>query len=213
MAQPKTPTTPPPPPDRDAQAAQQAMDLVQSGQLQQAAVYLHRNMGSRVEGFFRRHRVPQDDAEELVSDVWVKFLGSRYDNQIPPIAWFWRIVRSVLLDWVRQRDAQKRGGSGEDRLPIEVDEETLEILINSVESGNAPAWLKLCIERAAHKLEQDDPNRSHVLWLWFSGHSAADIAVVFGADPPPTDKQETAARNRVLEATRKARDYFAHCKD
>lgn len=199
--------------DRDAAAAQAAMDFVLAGQLEKAAIHLHRNLGSRINGYMRRHRVPEADAEELVSEVWVKFLRSRYDGQTRPVVWLWTIVQSVLVDWARERSAQKRGGAGEDRLEIQVDEDTLDVLINSTESPNAPGWLKLCIERAAHQLELDDPNRAHVLWLWYSGQSAADIAVVFGANPPPTSKQETAARNRVLEATRKAREYFQHCKE
>jgi len=52
-----------------------------------------------------------------------------------------------------------------------------------------------------------------VLWLWYRGHSAAEIAVIYGATPPPNEKQETAARNRVLVSTRKAREYFQHCRD
>lgn len=203
----------PQPTDRDALAAQQAMDLIQHGELEQAALHLHRSLGSRVMGYLRRHRVPEGDAEELLTDVWMKLLRSRYDGQTRPVVWLWTVVQSVLVDWARERGAQKRGGSGEDRLEVQVDDDTLEVLIQSLESPHTPGWLKLCIARAAHQLEQDDPNRAHVLWLWFSGQSAADIAVVFGASPPPSAKQETAARNRVLEATRKARDYFAHCKD
>ena len=119
----------------------------------------------------------------------------------------------MLIDWARDRNALKRGGKGEDRLQVELDEETLEVLIGAIESTAAPAWLKLCIERAAHQMQVDDPNRANVLWLWYRGHSAAEIAVIYGASPPPSEKQEIAARNRVLAATRKARDYFQHCKD
>jgi DNA-directed RNA polymerase specialized sigma24 family protein len=199
--------------DRDAESADTAMNLIQAGELEKAAIHLHRSLGSRLISYFRRHRVPEADAEELVSEVWIKFLRSRYDGQTRPVVWLWTIVQSVLVDWARERSAQKRGGSGEDRLEVQVDEDAFEVLINATESPNTPGWLKLCIERAAHQLEQDDPSRSHVLWLWYSGQSAADIAVVFGAPPPPTPKQETAARNRVLEATRKAREYFQHCKE
>lgn len=200
-------------PDRDALATQEAMALIQAGKTEQAARHLHATMTQRVLGFLRRHRVPEDDAQELVLDIWIKFIRSPYDGRTQPVVWFWGVVQSVLVDWARERSALKRGGAGEERLEVRVDDDTLEVIINALEGTNTPAWLKLCIERAAHQLEQDDPNRAHVLWLWFSGHSAADIAVVFGATPPPSTKQETAARNRVLEATRKARDYFGHCKD
>ncbi|QIL73085.1 sigma-70 family RNA polymerase sigma factor [Diaphorobacter sp. HDW4B] len=199
--------------DRDSLAAEQAMQHVLRGELEQAALHLHRQLGSRVMGFLRRHRVPESDAEELLSDVWMKFIRSRCDEQIRPVVWLWTIVQSVLVDWVRERGALKRGGSGQERLEVLLNDDVLDVMVESIESAETPGWLKLCIERAAHQLERDDPNRAHVLWLWYSGQSAADIAVVFGASPPPTPKQETAARNRVLEATRKARDYFEHCRD
>jgi DNA-directed RNA polymerase specialized sigma24 family protein len=170
-------------------------------------------LGARVLGYLRRHRVPEADAEELVTDVWMKFLGSHYDGQARPVVWLWTIVQSVWVDWARARASQKRGGSGEERLEVEVDAQTLEALADAVQAPNAPGWLRLCLERAAWQLEQDDPNRAHVLWLWYSGQSATEIAIVFGAKPPPNAKQEAAARNRVLEATRRARAYFEHCKE
>lgn len=199
--------------DHDAQAARQAMDWVLQGERERAAVHLHRTLGSRVLGYLRRHRVPDQDAEELVTDIWMKFLCSRYEEQVRPVVWLWMIARSVLIDWVRARTSQKRAGADGDALEIELDAQTLETIAHAAETADAPAWLRLCIERAARQLELDDPNRAHVLWLWYSGQSAAEIAVVFGAKPPPNAKQEAAARNRVLEAVRKARAYFQHCKD
>lgn len=212
----KTPNSPGaanPPQDRDAEAAAKAMQLVQDRQPEAAARLLHRELGQRMQRYFQYHRVPPDDAEELVTDVWMKFLGSRYDGRTRPVVWMWTIANSVLVDWARARSAQRRGGSGQDRIEIHLDEETLAIVIDQTASIESPGWLKLCIQRAAHQLECDDPNRAHVLWLSYRGYSAAEIALVFGAAPPPTAKQETAARNRVLEAIRKARGYFEHCKE
>jgi DNA-directed RNA polymerase specialized sigma24 family protein len=190
------------------------MRHLRAGQIEQAAVCLHTRLGRRVIAYLRRHRVPEADAEELVSDVWIKFLQNPCDDRMRPVVWLWTMVQSVLVDWARERGALKRGGSGEARLEVELNDEAfVERLMEGMESPQAPAWLKLCIERAAHQLELDDPSRAHVLWLWYRGHSAAEIAVIYGATPPPSDKQETAARNRVLVATRKARDYFQHCRD
>lgn len=199
--------------DRDASHAEQARTLVLEGRIDEAAVLLHRQLGSRMKGNLRRHGVPEEDAEELVDDIWMRFIQTCRNIRVPAVVWLWTNARSILVEWVRAKGALKRGGRGESRLEVRVDDEALDVIIEAMEAPNVPGWLKLCVERAAHLLEHEDPNRAHVLWLWFTGHSAADIAVVFGATPPPTPEQETAARGRVFEATRKARKYFAHCND
>lgn len=201
------------PTDRDAQAADEAVRLLRAGQRERAALHLHQRLGNRVQAYLLRHRVPAADAEELVSDVWIKFMQSPCPANTRPVVLLWSVVHSVLVDWVRQRDALKRGGKGQERLQVEVDEDTFELHLNALESNQTPAWLKLCIERAAHALQQADPNRAHVLWLWYRGHTAAEIALVYGAKPPPSAPQESAARSRVLEAMRKARVFFQHCQD
>lgn len=199
--------------DNDALAAQAIADFIRTRQAERAANVFYQRLGSRILGFLRRHRVPEADAEELVNDVCMKLLTSPCPANVRPVVWLWTVVNSVLVDWARKRGARKRGGAGEDALEVRVDEETQEVLIESQIAPDAPPWLRLCVERAAHELQVQDPNRAHVLYLSFHGHSAADVAVVFGATPPPTKQQETAARNRVLEAVRKARDFFAHCKE
>lgn len=199
--------------DNDALAAQAIADFIRTRQAERAANVFCQRLGSRILGFLRRHRVPEADAEELVSDVCMKLLGSPCPAEVRPVVWLWTVVNSVLVDWARKRGAQKRGGAGEDALEVRVDEETQDVLIESQIAPDTPPWLKLCVERAAHELQVQDPNRAHVLYLSFHGHSAAEVAVVFGAKPPPTKQQETAARNRVLEAMKKARDFFSHCKE
>lgn len=200
-------------PDRDATVAEQAFELIAQNKPEAAALLLHQRMAPRLNHYFVTRGVPLADAEELVSDVWIRLLQSCYDGRAKPVVWLWTVVHSVHIDWARARQAQSRGGVGAERREIHVDEETMEVLANTVAASTPPAWLKLCIERAAHAMEQEDPNRAHVLWLWYRGHSASDIAVMFGAEPPPSLKQETAARNRVLEATRKAKQFFEHCRD
>ena len=200
-------------PDRDASVAEQAFALIAQHKPQAAALLLHQRLAPRLSHYFITRGVLPADAEELVSDVWIRLLQSRYDGRAKPIVWLWTIVHSVHIDWARARQAQSRGGVGEDRREMQLDEDGMDVLANTVSGSETPAWLKLCIERAAHEMEQQDPKRAHVLWLWYRGHSAAEIAIMFGAEPPPSVKQETAARNRVLEATRKAKVFFEHCRE
>jgi DNA-directed RNA polymerase specialized sigma24 family protein len=198
----------------EEEVADNAIVLLRQQQIEQAAILLHRSLAGRMQRYFERHRVPSGEAEELVSDVWLRFIASSFDGRTRAIVWLWTVARSVLLDWVRAQSAQSRGRAlGSDAIEITMDDESWELVDKQNAAAVTPGWLKLCVERAIHQLELDDPKRAHVLWLWHQGWSAEEVAVHYGAAPPPTDKQKTAARNRVLEATRKARDYFEHCKE
>jgi DNA-directed RNA polymerase specialized sigma24 family protein len=194
----------------EEEIAEQAVILLRQAKVEQAALLLHRSLAGRMQRYFERHRVASNEAEELVSDVWLRFIASSFDGRTRAIVWIWTIARSVLLDWVRSQNAQSRGrGLGGNVVEITMDDDSWELVGNQ----NTPGWLKLCIERAIHQLELDDPRRAHVLWLWYQGWTADEVAIHYGATASPSDKQKTAARNRVLEATRKARDYFSHCRE
>jgi DNA-directed RNA polymerase specialized sigma24 family protein len=198
----------------EEETAEQAVALLRAQQVEQAALLLHRCLAGRMQRYFERHRVSRSEAEELVSDVWLRFIASSFDGRTRAVVWLWTVARSVLLDWVRAQGAQSRGrGPGASALEITLEDDAWALVENQNAAAVTPGWLKLCVERAIHQLEQDDPGRAHVLWLWHQGWSADEVAIHFGAPPPPSEKQRTAARNRVLDATRKARDYFSHCRD
>lgn len=181
------------------------IELLNKGERQRAAkLYLER-IAHVIMGFLRRHHVSDAEAKELVINVFLKMLHNPCPRDVNPAVWLWSLVNSVLMDWKRSAYWNSKKEESSPQI-TDIDPDTLP-------SSESPHWLKLCVERAAHELQVQDPNRAHVLYLSFHGHSAAEIAVIFGAKPPPSKEQETAARNRVLVAMKKARDFFAHCKE
>lgn len=196
--------------------AHQAIELLRAGKIQLAAELLNKHLHTRMLRYFQRHRVPPDDAQELVTDVWMKFMNSRFEGETRAVVWLWVVANSVLLDWVRAQKAEKRGRALNGAVEVSgLDDVAWDMAVNQfdIETEQSQPWVKLCVDRAMLQLSQDDPRRAHVLWLWYQGWSAQELAVEYGAKPPPTKQQEAAARNRVLEATRKAKDYFSHCKE
>lgn len=196
--------------------ANQAIELLRAGKVQPAAALLNRHLHTRMLRYMQRHRVPHDDAQELVTDVWMKFMASRFEGETRAVVWLWVVANSVLLDWVRAQKAEKRGRALNGAVEVSgLDDVAWDMAVNQfdIETEQSQPWVKLCVDRAMLQLSQDDPRRAHVLWLWYQGWSAQELAIEHGAKPPPTKQQETAARNRVLEATRKAKDYFSHCKE
>jgi DNA-directed RNA polymerase specialized sigma24 family protein len=200
----------------EEQIADEAMGLIQKGgkHAEQGAGLLCRHLTKRVQRYFERHRVPEAQAEELVTEVWLKLLTSQFEGRTRAIVWLWTVAGSVLLDWVAKTKAESRVGADASR-PVEVavDEDTWGLISESVAATHTPPWLKLCLERAAFVFEKEEPRRAEVLRFSCEKWSAEEIALYYGATPPVTAKQQTAARNRVLDAVKRARSYFAHCKD
>ena len=200
----------------EEQIADEAMRLIQQGGAfaERGAELLCRHLSRRVQRYFERHRVPSNQAEELVTEVWLKLLTSRYEGRVRGVVWLWTVAGSVLLDWVDKTRAERRAGADAAQpMEIAVDDDAWHVLSESVAAAAPPAWLKVCVERAAFLFEQEEPRRAEVLRFSCEQWSAEEIAVYYGATPPVTTKQQTAARNRVLDAVKRARSYFEHCKD
>ena len=198
----------------EEQVAEEGMALIRAGRVEEGAALLVRRLSGRLQRYFERHRVPGAQAQELVSEAWLKLVNSRFEGQTRAIVWIWRVAGSVLLDWVDHHAAERRAGTR--ALPVaelQVDDDAWAHLAESVAAPQAPAWLTRCIEQAAFRFEREQPRRAEVLRFSCEGWSAEEIAVYYGATPPPGEKQKTAARNRVLDAMKQARSYFDHCRE
>ena len=77
--------------------------------IEQAALLLDRRLNRRVRAYFVRHKVHEHAAEELVSDLWLKLIQSKYDGDTRPVVWMWIVARTVMLDWHRRENAEIRG--------------------------------------------------------------------------------------------------------
>lgn len=198
---------------REDQILARVFELISKGgrpQINQAVMLLDKELTNRVTRYFLRHRIPPEVAEELTNDLWLKLVTSRFDGRTRPVVWMWKIGRSLMIDWIRREAAEKRGRAAQGDLD---DDEWLE-LMESVPSMSMPGWIRLCIERAIWQLEQDDPARAEVLRMVFEGWTDVEIAIYYGADPDTlSKKQQTAARDRVYRARKRAQEYFADCKD
>lgn len=196
------------------QVAEEGLALISQGKVEQGASLLVRHLSKRLQRYYLRHGVPADQAEELVNEAWFKLVSSSFRGETRAIVWVWKVAGSVLLDWVGRNATMRRSGTDDQPVSeVHLDDDGWRWLAEFAPAGEAPAWLTTCIERAAHLFESDEPRRAEVLRFTCEGWSAEEIAVYYGAAPPPSEKQKTAARNRVLDALKRARGYFAHCRE
>lgn len=209
--------------------ANEAMRLIAAGQTEKGAEVLVRHLsGALQRTCIHRYRISVDDAEDLVMEAIFKIVQGRFQHETEPLIWIRTIARNVCLDWLEKARAAKRGGPTAPAGPVDTpmaqhaaesqggaafEQDGDAFLAERVSDPGMPAWARLCVERAAWQFERDEPRRAEVLRMKTEGWSAEEIALHFGATPPVQKKQEVAARNRVLDAMKRAREYFQHCKD
>ncbi|MES3022152.1 MAG: sigma-70 family RNA polymerase sigma factor [Pseudomonadota bacterium] len=198
--------------------AAEAAALVRAGRREEAGRLLYRKLGNRVLRYLARRRVPDADAEELLATTFCNFLMSdmRGDGQHSAIALLWTIAERAVIDFVRHKNAQCRGGQVEGgALEISLDDDSwLALLDTSHGAFSVPDWVRDCVHRAAALFQHDKPRQAEILMLHAEGHSHQELALLLGADPGDTSgKPEKAAKSRVHHACKLAREYFEECKE
>ncbi len=126
----------------------------------------------------------------LVHEAWLKIAGREdFDNRRHFLGVAGKAMRSVLVDHVRARRAQKRGGAGERR---ELDEAVL-----FLEAGEVDL---LDLDMALAELEVDDPMLVAVVEMrFFSGMSNAEIAAAQGCSESTIERGWRVARARLRQ--------------
>jgi len=110
------------------------------------------------------------DTTSLVHESYLRFLGAdhlRLDDRKAFFAYASRVMRSVIVDTVRERQAERRGGG------------LAELTLNTLISDNLPAGENeiLKINDALLALEQVEPRLTRVVEMrYFGGYSDAEIA-------------------------------------
>lgn len=160
---------------------------------EEAIKKIDRMFNRRIERYFVRHKVPQPEAEELVWDVWLKLLNSKFRGETRPSVWVWTIARSILISFHRRH-----------RPEISFDLDDWDLLLNTHEAPQMPMWIRLCVERALFQFEQDYPERTEILRMISEEWSAREIGSFLGC-------QEGAARDRVFRTRERVKEYLKEC--
>jgi RNA polymerase sigma factor (TIGR02999 family) len=110
------------------------------------------------------------DTTALVHESYLKFVNSgqlRQDDRRAFFAYASRVMRSVIVDTVRERQAERRGG------------DVTELTLNTAISSSLPAneQQMLDVHEALDALEQAEPRLARVVEMrYFGGYTDAEIA-------------------------------------
>src|SRR5204863_9241232 len=125
----------------------------------------------------------------LVNEAWLKLIGSDADfgNRQHFLGVASKAMRSVLVDHVRRKRADKRGG---DAQRVELDE-----TIAFLEGGEVDL---LDLDEALAELESDDAMLARLVEMrFFSGMTNAEIAAVEGCSESTIERGWRLARARL----------------
>ena len=110
------------------------------------------------------------DTTALVHESYLKFLGVgelRAEDRRAFFAYASRVMRSVIIDSVRERQAERHGGKAE-QLTLHTQ------LLDSADSGNEDV---LRVHEALNTLAQAEPRLAQVVEMrYFGGYTEAEIA-------------------------------------
>ncbi|HEY6246755.1 MAG TPA: sigma-70 family RNA polymerase sigma factor [Pyrinomonadaceae bacterium] len=157
--------------DGDQHALEKLVPLVYDELRRQAARYLRRE---------RLNHSLQPTA--LVHEVYLRLINEanvQWQNRAHFFAIAARMMREILVDHARARQAQKRGGTAE---TIQLDE--------AVAIAAEPEVNLLELDAALTKLEMIDAQKSRMVELrFFSGLSIEETAEVMGISPRGVNRQ------------------------
>ena len=162
--------------DGDERALDRLTPLVYEELRQQAARYLRRE---------RTGHTLQTTA--LINEAYLRLIDARnvhWQSRAHFFAIAANVMRRVLVDHARRRDAEKRGGA---QLRLTLDEKLVVAPTTDVDV--------LAIDEALNKLSTIDPQQALVVELrFFSGLSVEETAAALGVSPATVKRDWSVAR-------------------
>ena len=111
----------------------------------------------------------------LVHEAYARLLGQEqpdYRNRAHFLGVAAQVMRRILIDYARTRNAAKRGGGGE-KLPLD----------ETRDSGAERSAALIALDDSLTALERQDPPKARLVEMrYFGGLSAAESAEVLGLD-------------------------------
>lgn len=170
-----------------------------------AAIYqdMRRLAMSHMKGERRDHTL---SPTALVHEAYVKFIDQRntdWKNRLHFFAVAARIIRRILIDHAREKNAQKRGGSGDtdDRgmTRISIHEHDLALPARDVDL--------LALDEALVELAALDEQQARIVELrYFGGCTVEEVAEVMNIGKRTVDRDWQAARAWLFDRLSKDKD-------
>lgn len=169
--------------------------VAQGGKLAERGMEgLFRLYGSRIKAFFRRHRLNDDEAADLLQETFIKIFRSadKFNGQSKVATWLWTIARNSMLDYLRAKRPTESIDEMLDGELLDMDcIATLPCLVERLDLQN-------CIQRGFTAFSEEHPERASVMRLAvFEEWNIEEVAAFLARTPAATREYLSQCRKRL----------------
>lgn len=173
-------------------------------QAEQGMEQLFRLYAARIKGFFRRHRMSDEEAADLLQETFIKVYRSadKFQGQSKVSTWIWTIARNCMLDYLRAKrtddslDAMLEEGSSPEALVVSPEHE---------DQGH----IRDCVQRGFAAFAEAFPERAHAMRLAaFEGWDMDELAGFLSRTPAATREYISQCRKKLSAFLEPCRDWL-----
>lgn len=154
--------------------------------------------------FFVHMGVSPDDARDILQETIVKIYraADAYRPTGSAKAWFWKIARNALTDYMRRKSAISQHEQVFDSEQwSSLEETTLAVTVNSVATT-----IEECVRAGLARFASSRPERAYVLTLQMEGSSIESIAGQIG-------RSANATKEYLSQCKKKLQPFLANCAE
>jgi RNA polymerase sigma-70 factor (ECF subfamily) len=164
---------------------------------------LFRLYASRIKAFFRRHRMSDEEAADLLQETFVKVYrgAASFSGGAKPSTWIWSIARNCMLDQLRSKRPTES-------LDAYLDADMLDIeAVTDAACIAESIGMRDCIERGFAAFSIQHPERASVMRLAVFEEWEIDEVAEFLARTP------AATREYLSQCRKRLRVFLEPCRD
>lgn len=168
---------------------------------EQGMEQLFKLYASRIKAFFRRHRMSDEEAADLLQETFIKVYRSadKFQGNAKVSTWIWSIARNCMLDYLR---AKKPNESLDE---LQEEGSSVEALV--VQGHEDHGHIQDCVQRGFVAFAKSFPDRAHAMRLAaFEGWDMEELASFLSRTP-------AATREYISQCRKKLTPFLEHCRD
>jgi RNA polymerase sigma factor (sigma-70 family) len=171
---------------------------------------LFRMFASRMRSFFKKHRISDEDASDLLQETFIKIHRSAYqfNGDSKASTWLWTIARNCMLDQIRGKKDHVSLDSDTQGEALDIDALLgAQALSASQQDLSRDEDIRDCVSRHFGHFARESPDRAATIQLAvIEGWSMDELATYLKRSP-------AATREYLSQCRKKLRDYLLPCAD
>jgi RNA polymerase sigma factor (sigma-70 family) len=161
---------------------------------------------SRMRAFFKKHRMSDEDASDLIQDTFIKVnrAAHQFKGDSKPSTWIWTIARNTMLDHLRAQSGDV--SLDEEEVDLDAILQSRGMQISAAETSRNED-ITDCVQRHFSVFAKESPERASTLQLAVvEGWTMEELAEYLKRTP-------AATREYLSQCRKKLKEYLLPCAD